>query len=263
MRTESSFISLAALVALALAPACQRGPSEPPPGSRPAAQTPAPNPHGSDPHGGNPHGGNPHAGAPSANDPHAGLGIPPPSGGAAPPLPNPAGNAPAPGAGGGDAVTELAWDDPPGWRREQPSSAMRRAQYKIPHAGADATDAELTVITFGGGMGGDNEANIQRWLGQLEQPDGRPTSAVAQRRTLTVAGLTALVVEAPGRIRGGMAMPGAPPPAGFERGRLLAAIVQTPNGPWFFKLTGGDETVAGARAAFEGMLRSIRVGAAR
>jgi hypothetical protein len=166
-----------------------------------------------------------------------------------------------PGAGGGDAVTELSWDDPPGWRREQPSSQMRRAQYKVQHVGADAADAELTVITFGGGQGGGDEANIQRWLGQLEQPDGRPTSEVAQRRSLTAAGLNVLVVEAPGRIRGGMAMPGAAPPPAFDRGRLLAAIVQTPNGPWFFKLTGGDETVSGARAAFDAMLRSIRVGA--
>jgi hypothetical protein len=136
---------------------------------------------------------------------------------------------------------------------------MRRAQYKVPKTGADTADAELTVITFGGGMGGSNDANIQRWLGQLEQPDGRQTSEVAQRRSMSVAGFNVLIVEAPGRIRGGALMPGSPPAPSFERGRLLAAIVETPNGPWFFKLTGGDETVSGARNAFDAMLRSIRV----
>jgi hypothetical protein len=244
--------SISTLLALALF-GCQRGPSEPPQSSRPSTSA-------SEPSRPTATGAN----AP-ANDPHAGLGIPPPSGGTAPPLANPLGGPAGAGAGpgaGAASTTELSWDDPPGWRREQPSSQMRRAQYKIPHAGADTADAELTVITFGGGMGGSNEANIARWLGQLEQPDGRQTTDVAQRRSMTAAGLNVLIVEAPGRIRGGMAMPGAPPPPAFDRGRLLAAIVETPNGPWFFKLTGGDETVAAARGAFEGMLRSLRVGAA-
>jgi hypothetical protein len=67
--------------------------------------------------------------------------------------------------------------------------------------------------------------------------------------------------EAAGRIGGsGMAMPGMPPSPTFEHGRLLAAIVQTPQGPWFFKMTGPDQTVAGARAAFETMLRSLHAG---
>jgi hypothetical protein len=240
--------SITMSLALALL-GCQRGPSEPPQGARPATATAEPT--------------RPPAAAAPANDPHAGLGIPPPSGANAPPLANPMGGPPGQGPGAGPAsTTELSWDDPPGWRREQPSSQMRRAQYKVPHAGTDTADAELTVITFGGGMGGSNEANIARWLGQLEQPDGRQTADLAQRRSMTAAGLNVLIVEAPGRIRGGMAMPGAPAPPAFDRGRLLAAIVETPNGPWFFKLTGGDETVASARAGFEGMLRSLRVGPA-
>ncbi|MBL8684928.1 MAG: hypothetical protein JNK05_37475 [Myxococcales bacterium] len=235
-----SSLALALIVCVG---ACQRGPAEPPSGSRPESPSSAQRPANGAP-------ANPHTTAP-ANDPHAGLGLPPPSGNSGPPLANPA-------AGGGDAVTQLEWDDPPGWRREQPASPMRRAQYKVTKVGADAADAEVTVITFGGGQGGSNEANIQRWLGQLEQPDGRQTSDVAQRRSLTVAGMNVLVVEAPGRIRGGSMMPGMAAAPAFDRGRLLAAIVETPNGPWFFKLTGGDETVTSARSAFETMLRSIR-----
>jgi hypothetical protein len=249
---RSRFVQRASVALVLALGACQRGPAEPPAGSRPSTNAPA-----SDPHGG-------HAATPPASDPHAGLGLPPPSGNNGPPLQNPTQNGGAPGQaavqGAPDAITQLEWDDPPGWRREQPSSSMRRAQYKVTKMGADPADAEMTVITFGGGMGGSNEANIQRWLGQLEQPDGRQTSEVAQRRSLTVQGMNVLIVEAPGRIRGGGSMmPGAPSTPGFDRGRLLAAIVETPNGPWFFKLTGGDETVSSARTAFEAMLRTIRV----
>lgn len=250
-----SIVTRTALALCLSLAACQRGPSEPPASSAPNGHSP------SAPAAANPHAGQPSA--PQAVDPHAGLGLPPPSGNSGPPLQNPT-QAGAPGTaavqGAPDAITQLEWDDPPGWRREQPSSAMRRAQYKVTKAGADPADAEMTVITFGGGMGGSNDANIQRWLGQLEQPDGRQTSDVAQRRSLSVAGFNVIIVEAPGRIRGGASMmPGMPSAPAFDRGRLLAAIVETPNGPWFFKLTGGDETVSGARAAFEAMLRSVRV----
>jgi hypothetical protein len=41
--------------------------------------------------------------------------------------------------------------------------------------------------------------------------------------------------------------------------RLLAAVVEGPGGPWFFKTTGPDETVAAARADFLAMLRAARV----
>lgn len=260
-RTTSKQYSLLCVVLLSfIAPACQRGPSEPPPGSRPSAPTTATTP------GTNPHGGTT-TGTAMPMDPHAGLGIPAPSGTNAPPLAMPGtpgtqgttGTNPA--ANSQPNAAALAWDDPPGWRREQPSSPMRQAQYKIPKVGADAQDAELTVITFGAGQGGGIDANVQRWLGQVEQTDGRPTSEVAQRRSLTTHGMNVTIVEAPGRLRSSMpmAMPtaGAVPPSVIERGRLLAAIVEAPSGMWFFKMTGGDETVSGARAAFDQLLRSL------
>ena len=116
----------------------------------------------------------------------------------------------------------------------------------------------MTVITFGAGQGGGIEANVQRWLGQIEQPDGRQTSDLALRRSLTTHGMSVTIVEAPGRIRvsSPMALPGTVPTV-FERGRLLAAIVEAPSGMWFFKLTGGDQTVQSVRGAFDNLLRSI------
>jgi hypothetical protein len=156
---------------------------------------------------------------------------------------------------------ELVWDDPPGWQRVPPTSPMRRAQYRVPRAAGDTADAEVTVITFGPGQGGDVESNLERWYGQVTQPDGRPTREAAQRREMTVGPFHVTVAEAAGRM-GGTAMPGMPPSPVLERGRLLAAIVETPHGPWFFKLTGPDATVAAARPAFEAMLRSLRLSSA-
>ena len=41
--------------------------------------------------------------------------------------------------------------------------------------------------------------------------------------------------------------------------RLLAAVVETPLGPYFFKLTGPARTIARWDAAFDSSLRTVRV----
>lgn len=232
-RTRAALMLTASTLALAgtaaLSAACQRAPSEPAP-SNTTTNTPPPGSHVP----AIPVGANPHANVPGA-----------PGG--------PAANAP-PAAG------ELAWDDPPGWQRVRPASSMRRAQYRIPHAPGEEPDAELTVITFGPGQGGSTEDNLQRWWGQVTQPDGGSTAAAAQRRTMSVNGMNVTITEVTGRMGGGAAMmPGVPAAALIERGRLLAAIVESPSGPWYFKMTGPDQTVANARPAFEQMLRSLHV----
>jgi hypothetical protein len=152
---------------------------------------------------------------------------------------------------------DLVWDDPPGWERTRPASPMRRAQYRIPRVAGDTADAELLVITFGPGQGGDTESNLQRWYGQVTQPDGRETRAIATRRTLQAGSMNITLTEVTGRLGGSGGMPGMPQSPPIEHGRLLAAIVETPTAPWFFKITGPDATVAAARPAFESMLRSL------
>jgi hypothetical protein len=59
-----------------------------------------------------------------------------------------------------------------GWTVEKPTSAMRKAQYLLPHAEKDTEDASLVVFFFSG-QGGTPQANIDRWTQQFEQPDGR------------------------------------------------------------------------------------------
>ena len=62
-----------------------------------------------------------------------------------------------------------------------PSSCFRDATPR-PEAPSSAID------DFGGG-GGSVDANIQRWLGQMQQPDGRATSDVATKEAKTINGL--------------------------------------------------------------------------
>lgn len=142
----------------------------------------------------------------------------------------------------------LRWTDPPGWRSVRPASSMRRAQYAVPGAGGDG---ELAVFFFGVGQGGDIDENIRRWHGQFERTDAPPT-----RETRTVGTMRVTITAATGRFNaGGMTAAPAGPRDDYA---LLGAIVETPQGPWFFKLTGPRATITAARPAFDALVASMR-----
>jgi hypothetical protein len=91
----------------------------------------------------------------------------------------------------------LSFTTPDGWRQSPSNSPMRVAEFTLPHAEGDAEDAQLIVYYFGG-QGGSIDANIQRWVGQMQQADGQPSSAVAKRETRKVNGLTLTLVDVSG-----------------------------------------------------------------
>jgi hypothetical protein len=122
---------------------------------------------------------------------------------------------------------------------------MRIATFKIPVAGKDTEEAELSISR----AGGSTDANLQRWVGQFEEA-GKDT-----RATRTVRGMKVTTVEVSGTYLGGMMMGGgAAKKPGWS---LLGAIVETQGSSYFFKMTGPTATVKNARIAFDGMLDSI------
>jgi hypothetical protein len=162
-------------------------------------------------------------------------------------LPGASGPPPGP-ASPGAAAARLVFDLPAGWVSEPPSSSMRLAQARVPgRAGA----AQFAIFYFGPGGGGTPEANIERWIGQIDKPAGPP-----QRGSLSTHGLAVTWVEVAGTMKATAAGMG---PATAQPGtRLLGAVVEGRGGPWFAKLTGPDATVAAARPAFLALLRGLR-----
>ena len=160
-------------------------------------------------------------------------------------------------AGAGTVSGAPAWDPPPGWRSETPSSRMRRAQYRIPAAAGDSEDGECAVFYFGPGQGGDVRSNIDRWANQFTGPGGTP--AEAQISEIRAGSITVTRVEARGNYRASpMTMSGGPPPQDKTGYLLLAAIVPAPEANWFFKCTGPEKTMIANRDAFDAMIRSVR-----
>ena len=74
---------------------------------------------------------------------------------------------------------------------------MRVAEFVVPLAQGDADDAELIVYYFGTGAG-TVDANIDRWIGQMQQPDGSSTKDKARRSTQTVNGSHVTMVDVTG-----------------------------------------------------------------
>jgi hypothetical protein len=129
---------------------------------------------------------------------------------------------------------------------------MRVAEYGVPHAAGDTTDAECTVITFGAGQGGNVEDNVGRWVRQFNPLSGPPTRATAQ-----VHGMAVTRIEVAGSYHP-MQMPGAPAAPATQAGsRLVGTIVDAPSGMWFFKLTGPDATVKAAAVELDDMIATV------
>lgn len=161
---------------------------------------------------------------------------------------------PPPPAGSGQGRTGLHWTVPEGWLSGEPSSQMRKAQYRIP---GEAGDAECVVFYFGPGQGGDARANAERWAGQFTQPDGRASTEVMKTESLDVNGLNVMWVEVKGTYKASPMMGGsAEPNPGYM---LFGAIASGPDANWFFKLTGPEATVEANRSAFDAMVRSLQI----
>jgi hypothetical protein len=147
----------------------------------------------------------------------------------------------------------LSWqaDEPLVYRR--PANDMRAAEYGV----RDHADTELTVFHFARmeGGGGDVQSNIGRWLGQFTQPDGRPTRDVATIAHREVNDLRVTTVDVGGTFAGRMGM--GSDTGSHEGWRMLAAIVEGPEGLVFFKLIGPADGVGAAAEAFEGLVTSL------
>ena len=154
------------------------------------------------------------------------------------------------------AAGELRFKAPDGWVTEKPSSAMRAAQYKLPKADGDSEDASLVLYYFGPTQGGSAQANIDRWISQIQQADQTSSKDKARTETMTVNGLKITTVDVSGTYTAEMA-PGTGNQRNDANYRLRAAIVETPKGNYFLKLVGPAKTVGHWEQAYSDYLKSF------
>jgi len=168
------------------------------------------------------------------------------------PAPGPAPTPGAPPVAGGGTGTDLQYQIPEGWVAEPPANTMRLAQARIP---GEAGDGEFALFYFGPGGGGGTEANIQRWLGQLEaEPGSQPERETVQEGDFTIYAVVGrgTLTPSPMTMQGGTP---EPQPGSM----LLGAVVEGPGGPWFFKVTGPAGTLEPYREPFFEMVRNVEL----
>ncbi len=135
---------------------------------------------------------------------------------------------------------------PAEWTSTPPTTDMRAAQFRV------GDGAELVVFYFGEGGAGSIDANIDRWLGQFGT-----TREGAKIEHPTIAGKPATTVFVSGHLVA-EAMPGR---AAIDKQdqALLAAIVDSPKGPYFFELKGDKAVVDANTPRFQAFVASLKV----
>jgi hypothetical protein len=166
-----------------------------------------------------------------------------------------ASTAPAPPAASANSAGGLSWTVPKDWTAG-PGSAMRVATYRTPAAPGDKEGGEVAVFYFGQGQGGSVDANVERWIAQMEPEPGAKKSTRSQTK---VGAIAVTLCAAEGTYSGGMVAGGAS--AGKKTGfALTGAIAEGKQGAVFFKLTGPKKTVAAAQKDFDGLVKSLKSG---
>ena len=145
------------------------------------------------------------------------------------------------------AVSAFHFTRPAGWKQVEPSSTMRKAQLQVP--GKDgAKGADVTFFFFGTGQGGDVQANVQRWLGQL---NGSADTQKVEPQEYN--GVKVTLVSTEGTLK---ASPMGGIPEDQPNSALLGAILEHEDGAVFIKMTGPAELVKGNREQFVALVKS-------
>ena len=150
----------------------------------------------------------------------------------------------------------LKLSNPAGWTEEKPSSASRVAQYKLPKVADDGEDGTAVLYFFGQGQGGGTAANIERWVNQMQQPDGSASKDKAKEETLTVNGLKVTTVDVSGTYTAEMA-PGSGTFHNNAKWRLRAAVIETPKGSYYMKVVGPERTMAKWDSSITEFIKSV------
>lgn len=152
---------------------------------------------------------------------------------------------PVPGAEG---APDIRWQIPVGWEAQPDQTGMRKGSFVVRDTGGH--EATIAVTVFPGDVGGDL-ANINRWLGQIQQP---PVTEADLPRLITGLDLPAGRFKRVDLIGAG---PEPSDPSHDHRMRTLGAWHAQDGRTWFFKMTGDSTLVAAQSGAFDAFIASV------
>jgi hypothetical protein len=155
----------------------------------------------------------------------------------------------------GVVIAGIEFRPPSAWTDLGPSG-MRQAQYTYGPCEGHPDSATMTVYYFGPDQGGGVRANIDRWIGQIRQPEGIDPAEAAMEQQVTVDGMPVHVVEVTGTY--GASGMGMGPSEDKEDYHMAAVVLEGPEGSVFFKLTGPDKCAGEMTEQFAAMVMDIK-----
>lgn len=145
------------------------------------------------------------------------------------------------------ALPPLTWKTPDGWT-EVPPGEMRVASFKV--QGTDGKQADVSVIPLPG-MAGSDEANVNRWRGQVGLSPVSPDELKKSAEDVEAGGQPAQLYDIAGQN-----------PGSGDAERILSVIQHRDGMAWFFKMTGDAGLVEQQKPAFVAFLKSLNFAAA-
>jgi hypothetical protein len=144
----------------------------------------------------------------------------------------------------GFTVGSFVFARPEPWGWVVPTSPMRKAQLYVPAVDGSAP-GEVTFFHFGAGQGGSVQANVDRWFKQF-------SNGYTDVKTERVGNTTVTFVKTLGTLSSGM--PGGPTTP-LKEYALRGAILESPAGDVYVKMTGPQAVVKLAEPSIEKMIR--------
>ena len=151
-------------------------------------------------------------------------------------------------AGSRPALPQLTWKTPDGWT-EAPAGEMRVASFKI--QGSNGKSADVSVIPLPGLPASTDDANVNRWRGQVSLSPVSPEELKKSAENVQAGGQPAQLYDIAGTN-----------PGGGNAERILGVIQHRDEVAWFFKMTGDADLVEQQKPAFVAFLSSVQFAAA-
>jgi hypothetical protein len=145
---------------------------------------------------------------------------------------------------------------PSTWKQDPVTSQMRLAQFKLPKANGDPSDAEVVIFQ---NITGSAQANIDRWKGQFIPPEGQTMKDAAKTTESKIAGANVTILD----VRGTYKFKARPfdPNAKEElrpNYRMVGVVFEVDGKPYHIRFVGPAKTVEQYKKSFDDWLQAFK-----
>ena len=142
-----------------------------------------------------------------------------------------------------------------GWKLRPTKGGWRKAELILPAAAGSAAgeSGELIIYYFDRGGAGNAKSNLARWKQMFARPSEMEASQFAKEEQFVANGMRISVLTVHGTYLG----PSFEPlPKPLRKHMMLAAMIETPEGPYYIRTLGPEKTLKSWQKSWLQLLRT-------